>query len=257
MVLEKIINVSMIEDKPAYAIVLGIIFSTIGLVVGWLIFPNDASIVAIMFTAIASLPFIRKVIYIEEKGEERAHTLKQLIIRNKKIIEIFSLFFIGVAISYLLWYTVLPELARNTLFLKQTAVFSNQGAVLGQFVNRQTQFLNIFSHNLKILLFCIVLSLLYGSGAIVILVWNASVLGVFIFHLGKLEKIIRLIPYASLEFIAFFLAAIAGGILSVGIERHRTSSKLFKNILFDSIFLFCLAIIILTISAVLEVHLLL
>lgn len=224
----------------------------------WLIFPSESGIIAIMFTAIASLPFIRKVIDIEEKVEENAHSLKQLFFRNKKIIEIFSFFFLGIVITYFFSNLILPEAIRNILFAKQTAVFrGNNLHLLGNFVNHKGLFSEIFVNNLKILLFCMILSLLYGSGGLIILIWNASTLGVFISSLGKLSKIISVLPYAALEFIAFFLAAIAGGILSVGIEKHKLKSKVFKRILKDSILLFMISFILITLAAFLEVSILL
>jgi len=257
MVLEKIISVSMVEENVWYAVFLGVIFSTIGLVVGWVVFPSEASIVAVMFTAIASLPFIRKVIDIEERVEERAHSLKQLVTRNRKIIEIFALFFLGVVISYLFWNLILPEFSKNILFVKQASVFKLVGgSAVGSFVSMREGFIRIFSNNMKILLFCMILSLIYGSGGIVILVWNASTLGVFISSMNKLSAVIRIMPYTSLEFIGFFLAAIAGGILSVGIENHRLNSKVFRKVLQDSILLFNMAIILITAAAFIEVFIL-
>lgn len=257
MVLEKIISVSMVEENVWYAVVLGIIFSTIGLVVGWIVFPSEASIVAILFTAIATLPFIRKVIYIEEKVEERTHTIKQLILRNKKIIEIFTLFFLGVTISYFFWNIILPDFSKNILFINQVSVLNGFGTEsIGSFVSMREGFNGIFSNNIKILLFCMILSMIYGSGGIVILIWNASTLGVFISSMNKFSEFLSILPYTSLEFIGFFLAAIAGGILSVGIDHHRLNSKAFRKVLEDSLILFNISIILISVAAFIEIYIL-
>ena len=56
------------------------------------------------------------------------------------------------------------------------------------------------------------------------------------------------------ELIAYFLAGIAGGIISAAVIRHKFGSKKFLLVLFDSIDLIILAAIILIISAYIEVY---
>ena len=86
----------------------------------------------------------------------------------------------------------------------------------------------IFFSNLKVLVFCILFAVLYGVGAIFILTWNASVIGTaignfirlrlaessnyfYVASLGLLRYMIHGIP----EILAYFIAGLAGGIISM------------------------------------------
>ena len=208
-----------------------------------------------MFTAIASVPFLRKILDIEEVAEEHARTLKGLILRNKKIIEIFGGFFFGIVLSYTLIGFMLPAGLKQMLFSTQLKVLGQPVAgFLGQFVGGPL-FGSILSNNLKVLVLVMVLSLLYGAGAVLIITWNASVLGVFINSFNKVREFIPFIPHTILEFVAFFLAAIAGGLVSVGFEKSEVGKKKFNRVLLDSAILFACAVVILIVASIVEVRL--
>ena len=59
-----------------------------------------------------------------------------------------------------------------------------QGTITGN-VTKFNIFVKIIINNLKVLFFCLVFSLLYGTGAIFILTWNASVIAAAIGNLIK------------------------------------------------------------------------
>lgn len=137
------------------------------------------------------------------------------------------------------------------------------------------RFSNIFFNNMKVLTFCILFSFLYGAGAIFILAWNASVIGTGIgnyirtniaqmaqlvgmekvagymnvISVGLLKYVIHGIP----EILAYFLAALAGGIISIGVIRHDFKGRKFEHVLLDATDLVLLSIAVLFIAAILEV----
>ena len=94
---------------------------------------------------------------------------------------------------------------------------------------------------------------------IFILAWNASVIaaavGIFtqsnlsILPLGLLRFMIHGIP----EIAAYFVAALAGGIISIAVIRHEIGTSRFWEVLQDSLNLIILSVIILIIAAALEV----
>jgi uncharacterized membrane protein SpoIIM required for sporulation len=104
------------------------------------------------------------------------------------------------------------------------------------------------------------LSFLLGSGAIIILAWNASILALYLssfLRKGLIEEFlvrsISLIPHAPIEIASYFLAGIAGGVLSVGVIREKLFSKEFFFVLRDSLILMGLALLAVLIGAVVEV----
>ena len=104
-------------------------------------------------------------------------------------------------------------------------------------------------------------SLIFGAGAIFILVWNASVIaaaiglfakqGLFGLPCAYLRYLFHGIP----EIAAYFVAALAGGIISVAIIRKDLREERLWGILQDSLLLFIIAIVILIISGLMEVYL--
>jgi uncharacterized membrane protein SpoIIM required for sporulation len=118
---------------------------------------------------------------------------------------------------------------------------------------------NIFANNIYVLIFTLVFSLIFGAGAIFILAWNASVIssaiGIFCkssllnLPLGLARYMIHGIP----EIGAYFIGALAGGIISVAIIKHDVKTEKFWIILQDSLNLVILAVIILFLAALVEV----
>ena len=116
---------------------------------------------------------------------------------------------------------------------------------------------------------------MYGVGALFILTWNATVIataaGIFIrenlstlgssigaisvakyFHLFSLG-ILKYMVHGVFEIMAYFVAALAGGIISVAVIRHVFGSKKFERIIFDVSELLIISIALIAISAVIEV----
>jgi len=113
-------------------------------------------------------------------------------------------------------------------------------------------------------------------GAIFILTWNASVIGTAmgnfirsnlayysnlvgfekvtqyfqIISIGLLKYIIHGLP----EILAYFVAGLAGGIISVAVIRHDFGTRKFEHILLDSADLLLLSIFILFLAGLLEVY---
>ncbi|MGM5487450.1 MAG: stage II sporulation protein M [Nanobdellota archaeon] len=129
-----------------------------------------------------------------------------------------------------------------------------------------------FGHNFELLLFVFLTSFIFGSGALFVLVWNASIIGVYIgeiinrsMHLitspfGKVAVYFKTLPMALaplllhgiFEVTGFFIAALAGGILSVVFIRHSIRDKHVLKIIADSALLFGIAIVFIYIGAFIE-----
>ena len=121
-------------------------------------------------------------------------------------------------------------------------------------------------NNLKVMLFCLFFSLFFGAGAIFILTWNASVigaamgtfatekLGIFGTHLITFPlSLMRYMTHGVFEILAYFMAGLAGGIISVAIINNDLVGEYKKRILKDSIDLILLAVAFLIVGAIVEV----
>jgi uncharacterized membrane protein SpoIIM required for sporulation len=137
-------------------------------------------------------------------------------------------------------------------------------------------FSSILSNNFQVLVLCILFSFLYGIGSVFILTWNASVVG---FAIGntirtgvyEIERELNLVAgteYAKVlsygllkysihgipEILAYFVAALAGSIISTAAIRHDFGTKKYVNIIMDSSMLILISLGILVVAAWLEVY---
>jgi uncharacterized membrane protein SpoIIM required for sporulation len=110
------------------------------------------------------------------------------------------------------------------------------------------------------MIFTLIFSLIFGAGAIFVLAWNASVIsaaiGIFTrYNLSEIPLgLLRYMIHGFPEIAAYFITALAGGILGVGVIRHGISNKKFIHILLNVIILITSALVILIIAAVIEVY---
>ncbi len=132
-----------------------------------------------------------------------------------------------------------------------------QGATFAN--NNQDRLFLIFTNNIYVLIFTLVFSLVFGAGVIFILAWNASVIAaaIGIFTQSRLQElplgILRYMIHGIPEIAAYFISALAGGIISIAVIRHEVGSERFWEILQDSLNLIIVAVVILFIGALIEV----
>jgi stage II sporulation protein M len=268
MVFESLINPLKAEKKPWEMVFIGIIYSSFAILLSIFIFKEDASLVAIFLTTLASVPIIYSTMKMEEKKDLIYHEEKLLIKEHGKALSFLMFLFLGFVLSSIIWSSLLPKDMAESLFKTQLrdieTVEMISNGVVGNVVNTFSTFSIIFINNLKVMFFCLLFSFFYGFGSIFILSWNASVIGVAIgefirsgignnyfslLSLGLLRYIIHGFP----EILAYFTAGLAGGIISIAIVRHDFREENFKHIVIDSLDLIILSTALLFVAALLEV----
>jgi uncharacterized membrane protein SpoIIM required for sporulation len=279
MVLEDFLNPEKAESKPSIMIMLGFFYASLGMLISIMIFESYSSLFMVFLTTIASLPLIYKIIKLEEQKDLTDMEEKILLKEHYKALSSFMLLFVGATLAFSFWYVVLPPSTITTLFQSQMSTISTINGQVTDFsglsVDHFGVFSRIFFNNVKVLLFCVLFSFLYGAGAIFILIWNASVVGTAIgnfirTHLASIAQQlggISLGSYFSIvgiglfkysihgffEILAYFVAALAGGIISIAIINHDFSTRKFEHVLLDSADLLMLSMFILFVAALLEV----
>jgi uncharacterized membrane protein SpoIIM required for sporulation len=276
MVLESILNPILSEKKPLLTLLLGFCFGIIALFLALWIFEDHASLVMVFLAVMAALPLFYKIMIREEEFDmQDGQTEKSLLKEHGKALMAMLMIFIGMSIAFTLLYVFLPTDMTGEVFRIQTQTISHLNQQVTGKITQTTLLSRIFLNNVKVLMFCILFSFIYGAGAIFILTWNASVIGAaagnFIrthlaqyaeaiglhkvgvfFYVGSLS-ILRYAIHGIPEILAYFVAALAGGIISVSIIKKDYQTKNFQKILLDVSDLILLSVFILFIAALLEV----
>ncbi|MCB9362426.1 stage II sporulation protein M [Candidatus Woesearchaeota archaeon] len=280
MVLESLVNPVVAERKPWMMILLGFLYATVGVFLSYWVFQSYSSLVMIFLTVLACAPLMYRTIKMEEKKDILMDGEGNMLREHWKALSFLLFLFLGITAAYALWYTVLPPGMSSTLFSVQQETINRinpTGQVTGNYIVEGIDtFTKIFFNNLNVLLFCLIFSLLYGLGAIFILVWNASVIGVAFgnFIRDKLSVAAAALGLAQVglylhvtswgfvryaihgipEILAYFIGGLAGGILSIAIVKHDYVSKKFEKVIMDSADLVIIAIITLIFAAAIETY---
>jgi uncharacterized membrane protein SpoIIM required for sporulation len=270
--LESILNFREVDKSPYLTFIWALLISTVGILLATQLFYkvtisgvsfNLTGMFAVMFTIMPSVYFLTMVIKKEEKMEEEAcikHYKQDFFKRHEKDILMFLFYFLGVTVAFAAWSFVLPGDFFQVQLVKITEI---RAAVSGQFTGKIIKgsfdsFTAVFANNMEVMIFSFIFCLLYGAGAVFIIVWNASILGTCI---GELSKSITDIPMVTLSFlphgipevVGYLCAGLAGGILSAAILRCR-STKVLETIFFDSVKIILLGVFFILIAAGVEVY---
>jgi len=263
MVLEALINPLQAERKPWETFLAGFLYSTLAIIFSLMLFREHSSMVMIGLTTMVSVPLIYGAIKLEEKKDLKIKKEMLLFKEHGRVMVFFMFLFFGYVLSFTTWYVILPDSTTKLLFDAQIGTIAAVNSpATGSMINLTSSVGKIFLNNIKVLAFCLIFAFLYGFGSIFILTWNASVLATVIGSLIKestgsyLFAPIILLKYALHgipEIAAYFLAGLAGGIISIAVIRHDLGTKQFKHVLVDSLDLTVLSIIMLLAAALIEV----
>jgi uncharacterized membrane protein SpoIIM required for sporulation len=275
MVLESLTNPFKAVKKPWEMFFLGIAYSSVGMFLGNWIFNEQASLIMVFLTVAACIPLVYNTMKAEEKKDLVISDERKLLKEHGKVLVYLMLLFAGFVVSFVFWYTVLPsKIVQSTFHVQTVTIQSINVKILGSAIKTRT-FMSILMNNLKVLIFCILFSFLYGAGAIFVLTWNASViaaaignfirtnLSIYATKLGfaKMASYLHIITVGLLkyslhgapEIAAYFVAGLAGGIISVAVINESFGTKNFTRIVLDSADLIVIAIMLLVIAGIIEV----
>ena len=279
MVLESIINPVKAEKRPWELFFIGVLYSTIGILFSLWVFKQYSSLIMVFLTVTVSVPLMFSTMKFEEYKDLGGNSERFLLREHSRAIEFLMFLFLGILVSFSLWYILLPPELVQTMFSTQLETISAiNSQVTGKTITSlfiSDIFQNIFLNNIKVLMFSILFAFFYGAGAIFILTWNASVIaaavGTYVrnnlanyanligltavwtyFHVFS-AGILRYLTHGTFEIAAYFIGGLAGGIISVAVINHDFRSIRFRNVLFDAISLILIAIGILFLAALVEV----
>ena len=275
--LESMINPKRLEKGPWKMFFIGIVYASLSLLLVKWFFSGDAvlsqysGMIVVTFCVMFSLPFMYFIIKEEEQEDENVFGLFSVWRIHKDALYSFMWLFLGFIIAFSFWYTVLQD---SNLFNAQIETYcrinnprdisgcinSNDFAQTTGAAVKEIRFLSIIENNVFVMIFTLLLSLIFGAGAIFVLAWNASVIsaaiGIFTEHsikdipLGVFRYMVHGFP----EIAAYFITALAGGIFGVGVLRNGIKDGRFFHVVENVVILLFIALLILVLAAVIEVY---
>jgi len=263
MVHHILFNPRKAQRHPLEFMLIAIFYSSLSVIIGSWIFPEYASLIIVALSVFSCLYVVQGAIRAEEAKERNYKTEGWLLQRHKKTLKFLLLLFIGFVISFALWTFFLPTDQISTLFSLQDSTVENVKASVGtgSAVN-QGSLLTIIGNNLKVSFISLIFALLYGAGALFIIIWNASVMGFVIGDLARNAFGIASLPIAFIKYfvhgipevLAYLTMALAGGIIYVAAwegDFHDPGRR--KTIIRDTLTLVLISVGLILISALIEV----
>ena len=99
---------------------MGLIYSSIAILLSLIVFPSQASIFSIFLTAIATTPLFVNLLKDEENLNLRLIDKKEQVFHEQlDLISVFFFLFLGYTVSFSLWFSFLPDWALQSVFSEQ------------------------------------------------------------------------------------------------------------------------------------------
>ncbi len=282
MVLEYIFNPLVLKKKPWEMFIAGFVYSIIALFLSYLVFKEISGILTVFLIVIAILPTMYVTVKSEEELDLNYGGEWKLLQEHAKVIIFLLFMFLGVTAALIISYVFLPHGVVDVVFdLQHKAIVNVNNYVRGNIINdditgqavKSDIFVKIFLNNLKVLFFSLIFSLLYGTGSLFILIWNASVIAAAVGSLMKNElaaaassaglivvsnylgtaafSFFKYMLHGILEITAYFIVGLAGGILSMALIKKDLS---YDSIMADVLDLVLISIGFLLVAGIVEVY---
>jgi len=255
--LSAILKPETIKKQPTNAVFIAALMIGVGFVSAFFIFPAEFSISIISFSSLFMLPFVIRMLETERMKKGQKSKFTQIFNRHHSIIIFFIFIFIGMSIEYTLLFGFVPPDIGNIAFEQQLNLVLR--APVGYFVNMEI-FWEIVTNNLRLVFVCMLLSVFYGVGAIFILNYNSSIVGMI--YGASIRSIIWgatypvfpnplwYLPHIILEVTAYLFASIAGAMMYRAIKLGERSYNAFMR---DSMIFLALSIALIFIAGYVEV----
>lgn len=285
MVLEAVANINKKLSKPHEMFYVGVLFASIATIMAIWTFKSSPSLIAVFFTVMIGIPFIYNLLKFEENREVKLKNESEILRAHKKPMLMYFYMFLGITLAFFLWQTILPNAGLgdfqihtiqqiNSVSGKVHEYFGGAD-VTGNFLRSDfPTFMKIFSNNMRVMVFSLVFSMVFGVGALFILVWNSSVLATAFTHFyqkylaayglfgyNNIKSVIFAFSQSSLRYLvhgipeiaAYLVAGFAGGILSASIINGHYKTHFFDKVLYDFVVLVTISVGLILGSGILEV----
>lgn len=279
--LESLINPKRAEKGPWKMFFIGMLYASLSLLLVHFLFSPDPSLsqasgmMVVAFCIMFSLPFMYFIIKREEAEDEEIEGFFKVWKAHKDAIFALMWLFLGFLVAFSALHMILqndnllnfqiqtycqindPSNLENCI--SQYSFDSAFNSITGN-ITKTDRLLSIVENNVFVMIFTLLFSLLFGAGAIFVLIWNASVIAAAIGIFSKYQLselpigLARYMIHGFPEIAAYFITALAGGIFGVGFIRNGLKSRRFIRVVENTVILLFLALIILIVAAFIEVY---
>ncbi len=257
-------NPKKAERHPIEMMLVGFFYASLSILLSVWIFPEHSSLVMVFLTVLSCLYVVQGAVKREESNELDYKDEGWLLKHHWKVLVLFMFLFLGFVFAFSFWTFVLPVEKVSLIFNMQESVVAGiREMVTTGKVTSSEAFSIILVNNMKVLFISLVFAFFYGAGAIFILSWNASVMGFVIGDLARDSLGFVALPIAFTkyflhgipEMLAYLTTALAGGIIYVALWKGDIVKQgRLKRLVIDSIILIFISIILLVVSALIEVY---
>jgi hypothetical protein len=164
------------EKNPLGILLLGFFYATLSIFVSIWLFPDHASIVMIFLTTIACLSIFQRALVLQEKKERDSVSETLILKEHTKVIQ--SSFYLRRIPSIIHSMVCSPtENLSAMAFSFQSDTVDRIRSITGNAGSPENPFPVILFNNSKVLILSVLFAIFYGAGALFILAWNASIMG--------------------------------------------------------------------------------
>ncbi len=246
-------------------------FTVISVFLTKYLLPISMGLVSVFLVSlVGAYPLIQYLMSEEKEEMMKRLTEERLLLRHANELAVYLAFFLGVTFGYIISTFIFPA----SFFAVQIEIIEGiRGAALrgaatdltGQIAGNaiiSSLFERIITNNLWVFFLTFLISFLFSAGMVFVLVWNASVLGVFIakastgisdMHILMLSYL----PHGIMEIAAYILAGISGALLSYQFSYYFSTKEYKKETFFrvvkDSLILVAGGLLCLFVAGLIEI----
>jgi len=186
--------------------------------------------------------------------------VKKFFKNHGTLFKLYLCLFIGIFLCFIILSNV-----DSSIFDYQTSILKMKGDISdnGRIIMASSDFslsksLAITSQNIMVIVVAFLLSIFYGVGGLFLIILNASVFAAYVVTLlGVSSKTYSLVSLISIhmipEIFGFFIATLAGALISRAIFKEKLGSNEFQNVIRDSLILLFMSALIILIAGMLEI----
>ena len=271
MVLESLVDPLKVRKHPLEFLVVGFVVTVLSFYISYAVFIDHASFLFLILIMFAALPTLYIGLQNEHAMELYLKSEFSILKKHGEYITMIGCYFIGVFLAFILLTVINPVSVTETMFEPQVSAINGlNNHINGQITSTQkTSF--ILLNNMRVLLFTICFSFLYGAGAIFILTWNISTVGVaagalMLKNLQVLQftnitapmvvgavshPFLRYLVHGIPELMGFFVGGLAGALISKAVIHDTLNNK---ETLMDIFNVVAIAVVLIFVSAFIEVY---
>lgn len=250
------------EGHPLKILGVSFLYTIIAVLISTAVGGSYSSMLMVLFAVATLIPVFYNVIGYEAQQTETITKELTLLEQHSKAILFLIMMFLGSTLAFSLWFLVGPS--PDTTFASQIQTITEINAITGNVIGDITHANALFFKNFRLLILTILLSTVFGVGVILIFSWNASVIAVaigqYIQGIGGLTikniglGLGRYLIHGVPEMASYFIAGLAGAIVFVEVLNWRAKKEVtLPNAVRDVATLFCVSVLLLYASALLEV----